>query len=174
MSATIKILWADLQHAMEDHSGETEWYLDSQSGEVHLLTLEFSNMLDRLQTEASDPETSLEAILADLDKPDWIKEELTRILPVYRGRSDAYVPIEPTHSSDAWQDMYAFGQAQEDAHLRDRLLQALDGSGAFRRFKDELHADLDVRQAWFNYAEALQRTRALKWLSDQGIEAELI
>jgi hypothetical protein len=53
--------------------------------------------------------------------------------------------------------------------IKDRLLRAINGRGAFRRFKDEVF-ELGVREDWFNYREEKLKALAIKWFRALDIE----
>ena len=56
------------------------------------------------------------------------------------------------------------------ARLRDRLEVALDGRGAFRRFKNVLLDFPAERERWFAVRDERLRAAAREWLAEQGIE----
>ena len=53
---------------------------------------------------------------------------------------DRYVRVEPASSREQYRWMERFVGLVQDQALRERLLVAIDGKGAFRRFKDVLLA----------------------------------
>jgi hypothetical protein len=54
--------------------------------------------------------------------------------------------------------------------LRHRLLAAIDGKGAFRRFKDVLMNHPVERERWFTFRSERLRACMESWLSAHGIE----
>jgi ATP/maltotriose-dependent transcriptional regulator MalT len=66
--------------------------------------------------------------------------------------------------------MAEFAETVGDARLRDRLEVALDGHGAFRRFKNVLLDFLAERERWFAFRDARLRAAAREWLAEQGID----
>jgi hypothetical protein len=64
--------------------------------------------------------------------------------------------------------MAAFIATIDDADRADRLGIAIQGSGAFRRFKDVLSRWPDDFERWFAFSEDRRRGRARKWLADSG------
>ena len=73
-------------------------------------------------------------------------------------------------SRDGWRDMAAFAERHHDAALRDRLLRAIEGKGAFHRFRDLIHQESLVQQ-WFTFSTDRQLGRAREFLASQGIRA---
>ena len=70
---------------------------------------------------------------------------------------------------DAKEAYYSFETLPPPA--RDRLIIAISGRGAFRRFKDEVRR-LGVEKAWYEYRDAAQREKAIEWCEENGIEFE--
>jgi Uncharacterised protein family (UPF0158) len=55
-----------------------------------------------------------------------------------------------------------------DPNQADRLQIAIQGRGAFRRFKDILGLPPHELDRWFSFSEERQRGRARTWLADAG------
>ena len=50
------------------------------------------------------------------------------------------------------------------------LARAIQGKGAFRRFKDELREEHpDLLAAWYAFRDARARRRAVQWLADNSL-----
>ena len=96
-----------------------------------------------------------------------LSEEDERLLEEIDGSND-YVAIERIPSHEAYQWMVDFvdelvAPADEDA--AEKLSIALDGKGAFRRFKDMLHRiDDQWLQAWYQWRDKRLRTAVEEWL----------
>jgi hypothetical protein len=58
----------------------------------------------------------------------------------------------------------------QDQALRERLLVAIDGKGAFRRFKDVLLAFPAERERWFAHRSELLHLHIQTWLEHMQIE----
>ena len=54
---------------------------------------------------------------------------------------------------------------------RDRLLSAIRGKGAFRRFKDAVW-QMGIDNEWYDYQAAAFKHKAIEWCKDNGIEYE--
>ena len=80
------------------------------------------------------------------------------------------IVIEPLPSWVWYQDMADFVNAIIDERARRRLARALQGKGAFRRFKDELHEEHPGRlPAWYAFRDTRASRRAVQWLADSTI-----
>ncbi len=81
---------------------------------------------------------------------------------------ERWLRFEPIGSRDGWRDMAAFAERQCDTALRERLERAIQGKGAFRRFRDLVH-DEDLAQQWHAFSSDRQHGRAREYLADEGI-----
>lgn len=71
-------------------------------------------------------------------------------------------------SRAGYRDMEAFIAGLDDGRIADLLEVAIQGRGAFRRFKDTLARWPDLLDAWFSSSEDRQLGRARAWLADHG------
>ena len=82
------------------------------------------------------------------------------------------VCIDPLPSWVWYQDMAGFAEAVTDERAGRRLLRAIQGKGAFRRFKDELHEEYpDLLPAWYAFRDARATRRAVRWLAENSLIA---
>lgn len=81
---------------------------------------------------------------------------------------DRWISLERAGSRDRWEDMEAFALHQHDPALRDRLARAIQGGGAFRRFRDIVD-DEGLAEHWQNYSQDRQWGRARDALADAGV-----
>ena len=80
------------------------------------------------------------------------------------------VCIDPLPSYVWYQDMVDFAERVSDDHAGRRLARAIDGRGAFRRFKAELHEDYPLLlPAWYAFRDNRVRRRAVEWLADRSL-----
>ena len=87
------------------------------------------------------------------------------------GDPERYLFIPNVGSRDAWEDMRDFAADVEDDKLRDQLLDAIDGRGAFSRFKRVLAQHDDLRVRWYAYSAETRAGRARDWLAAEGYAA---
>lgn len=77
----------------------------------------------------------------------------------------AYMRVEPVSSREQYRWMERFIQMVEDPELKGKLTQAIDGKGAFRRFKDVLMGFGPERERWFAFRSERLRVFMEAWLS---------
>jgi hypothetical protein len=81
----------------------------------------------------------------------------------------AYLRIEPVSSREQYRWMERFIPMVDDTGLRAQLSQAIDGKGAFRRFKDVLIAFTTERERWFAFRSERLRVFMEAWLSANAL-----
>lgn len=80
------------------------------------------------------------------------------------------VAIEPLPSSVWYRDMADFAGRVSDEQAARRLARALDGKGAFRRFKAELYEEYpQLVPAWNAFRDVRARQRSVEWLLDMSL-----
>ncbi len=139
----IRVDLQDLRFAMEDASYEHRYFLDTETSEVILV----SEMLD-------DEEAQRQVAEIDEAEP---------------GR---YLQVPHADSREGYDDMQDFIDTVSDGHLQELLNVAIQGRGAFRRFKDVLARHPGEQQRWFDFQATRLEARARAWLADEGYEPE--
>lgn len=86
-----------------------------------------------------------------------------------------YLSIPQEGSRDSYQDMVDFIESVADERLRDLLGVAIQGRGAFGRFKDVLRRSEYESECngWFVFSEKCEYRRVVKWLTAQGFSVEI-
>jgi len=80
------------------------------------------------------------------------------------------IPIDPIPSYVWFQDMADFAEGISDGPARRRLATALQGRGAFRRFRTQLYEHLpQLISPWHALRDVRAQRRAVEWLRDQGL-----
>ncbi len=82
-----------------------------------------------------------------------------------------YLRVDPVSSREQYRWMERFIPMVEDLELRAKLAQAIDGKGAFRRFKDVLMSYAADREKWFTFRSERLRTFMEAWLGAHAIRA---
>jgi hypothetical protein len=82
-----------------------------------------------------------------------------------------YLRIDPVSSREQYRWMERFIPMVDEPELRAKLTHAIDGKGAFRRFKDVLMGYAADRERWFTFRSERLRTFMEAWLSAHAIKA---
>lgn len=81
---------------------------------------------------------------------------------------DRWLGFSSRGSRSGWLDMESFAERQHDPALRERLERAIEGKGAFRRFRDLIHNE-GVADQWYVFSTDRQLGRARDFLADRGV-----
>lgn len=136
---SMKINLDDLCLAMDNSSYECDYYLDLETGEIIFI----SDYMD---------ETEVEELREKIDE-----------------NPERYESIPKAESYEGYNDMVDFIATVEDEHLVELLEVAINGKGAFRRFKDVLASYPEERERWYRFKDERMKERALAWLETIGI-----
>jgi hypothetical protein len=80
------------------------------------------------------------------------------------------VAIRPLPSYVWYEDMADFTDLVSDEQAARRLARAIDGRGAFRRFKIELHEEYpQLLPVWYAFRDNRAACRAVEWLLDESL-----
>jgi hypothetical protein len=80
---------------------------------------------------------------------------------------DLWLYVGPEGSVDGYRDTEDFIGTVNNPDRADRLGIAIDGRGAFRRFKD-ISRWPDDQDRWYRFSDQRRRGRARQWLSFAG------
>lgn len=161
MGGCVRRLEVDLSEiafAMQANFTETQTLFDTLSGELVVLP-----------EELMDGERLFDEAFAQ-SLPAW---ELD-LLPIARAVAEddpRYVPLPEIGSDEMYRKMVEFIDSLPASRLKERLLDAVRGRGAFRRFKEVLAHHPDEEARWFRTRDAYVEHEAREWLETLGIEA---
>jgi predicted nucleotidyltransferase len=80
-------------------------------------------------------------------------------------------PIDPAPSRVGYEDMQDFIDRVGDRRAVDLLARAIEGRGAFRRFKDTLFEFPQLREQWFAFHDRRMKRRAIEFLTEEQLVA---
>ena len=165
----LKIKLIDLEGAFEMNSPEMHHYLDTETGEVLMVTDEFSQELEQLWEEAG-PKDKLEDLLRKSKLPDLQKQALAEAQRVeeHYGTRVVSVPEPDAHRDSG--DVDAFIATIAEPALRAELHRAFRGRGAFRRFREVLRDNFRERERWFTFKRERLRQHMADWLASLDLE----
>jgi hypothetical protein len=171
---TLKINFDEIQKAMEDVVRDTfDYYLDLETGEVAAFSEEIlgearSRLYDS-ESEEIDDDTEYMEFDEEPELPEWMVDEIELALEILLDE-ERFVRIPERSSGMAFEAMAEFADSVEDPSLREKLHSALDGKGAFRKFKDTLIDYPRQRKRWHGYNAKAIENEITEWLASLGIE----
>ena len=89
------------------------------------------------------------------------------------GDGERWLWVVSEGSRAGYRDMELFVAGVAEPDLAERLARALEGRGAFRRFRDELTRWPDLQDRWYVYSAERRRGRARAWLAAEGFTPAL-
>ncbi len=138
----VKIDIGELEYAFEDNSPESCHYLNIETGDI-LLIMEYS-----------------------------YEDDAEKLSKEIEAHPDRYIEIPKADSHEGYADMADFADTVKDKNLQEKLAIALDGKGAFRRFKNVLLGYPKEEKEWFEFKNKRTRKRIQDWLEDEGLEIQ--
>jgi hypothetical protein len=130
--------------AMEDGSYELHWFFDAATGEVESYSEDFVEEFEKDMEEMEN-------------NPDM----------------HAIPKLETWKSYNFMFDFNEEAVKARNLPLYKKLSIALDGKGAFRRFKDILHDDAELLNEWYIYKDNKIANIAEDWLGEIGVEFKI-
>ncbi len=98
---------------------------------------------------------------------DWEQEAIQVAIDVLESEKD-YISLPSQFDIHEYQIMEEFCLSLEDENLRDKMYRSIKGSGAFRRFKDNIF-EYDIEQNWFQYRREVFKRMAIDWCKENNI-----
>ncbi|MHC9540230.1 MAG: UPF0158 family protein [Vulcanimicrobiota bacterium] len=135
-----KIEYSALCTAYNDSRKEIAYFLDKETGEI--ITVSLSN--------------------PDVQTLKKLKEKITLAPSRY-----PQIPHRSPHES--YKDMESFIKTLKDIKLQKRLVEAIEGQGAFKCFRDVLEAYPREKKAWNDYRESLIKKSLNDFLKSIGV-----
>ena len=174
MKRKVRVDLDELAIALDTDSPELRYYLDLETGEILAIMEEMDWRLEEIYAEIYDEDgnrvVTLEEYLQQQDDPDWQKEMILDADRVEQGFGTRYLWVEQGDPYGDYRDIERFIGTVEDDRLRERLWDAIQGRGAFRRFKDLLARHPQVEEVWFEFKDARLQKRVANWLAYHDIE----
>jgi uncharacterized protein UPF0158 len=151
MSATV--LLQDIVDALEMQLDESSSFLDLDTGRVETV----SNDL------LSEPD---ESVGEEPDLPAWQKHEFDIAKRIVS--TDRFQQLPTKFDVHEWAIMQDFSHSVASDRVREDLLNAIHGAGAFRHFKDTLRQHR-IESAWFTFRAQVLKQIALDWCEEHHI-----
>ena len=107
----------------------------------------------------------------DADYPDWQKEEVQHAKAYLENESN-FISLPSPRDADEFSMMEDFISEVSNERNQEHLFRALQGKGAFRRFKDTV-ITLGIENSWYQFRDERYKQFALKWCDENGINVDL-
>lgn len=98
-----------------------------------------------------------------------ISEEEIEIAVDISENSKDYLELPARYEIDEYSILQAFAHAVDDEKDSHMLQIAIQGAGAFRRFKDMIYA-LDREREWYAFRDEQYKEIAIKWCQMHGLD----
>lgn len=151
----LEIDFDEIASLMESDFDLYKYYLDTHTGETVVVPY------DLLDSESFDTE-EIENL------PKWERELVPVVQEILEG--DRYEPIPRVESYQVYDLMAEFAETVSNRRLQRLLSVALDGKGAFGRFKRVMENYPEERERWFKFKLAEMSKWIREWLNDLDIE----
>ena len=154
MSGKVKL--SEIIDGMEFQSDESYSYLNKKTCEVVTISDE--------EFHAAEEDDSLD------DYPEWQHQmiETAREILNDEGR-EKFIDLPSKYDIHEYDIMERFCISIEDNEISGYLYHAIKGSGAFRRFKDDIYR-FGIEKDWYRYRDEAMKHIAIDWCDENGIE----
>ena len=170
----LNIDFDELQKAMEDTEREAfDYFLDRETGEIVILSEDILSRARGLLAEEFDEDMdNYDEVEFDevVEIPEWMEDEIELALDILVSEKERYERIPERKARSGFAAMRQFTEQLKDAELKTRLLEILDGQGAFRRFKDALENYPKERKLWYGFNAKATKDEIRGWLHSLSIE----
>jgi len=148
------VLLKDIVGALEMQSDECRSYLNLNTGEVETISID-------LLSQAEECDADEEPDLLDWQLPEW--EIAKQIVG-----TDNFKELPTRFDVHECAIMQEFSQSVRSDRIRNELLDAIRGSGAFRSFKRTIERHR-IEQAWFAFRGEALRQIAIEWCEEHDV-----
>jgi len=129
------------------------------TGELYSTRWEELAAAEDEEAEGSEPD-------GPVDPADWEGIIAAKVREIVNSADWIPVPDRSTH--DDYRIMAHFCAEQHEGRVREELLSALNGRGAFGRFR-EVARQQGIEQQWYAYSRRMFVDEVTSWLNSQGI-----
>jgi len=157
MNAKKPVRLDDLVAEIETKIEDTFTFIHVTTGDVITLTSE--------EYSAAEDEQPLEKF------PIWQQENIENAIRIIEDEDGAYVDFTLKHDYNEYETIENFIGALEDGDIQKVLYEAIQGRGAFRRFKDGI-IEHGIDNQWYRYKESKIKELVIAWCKEQDIEIQ--
>ncbi len=137
-----------------DFVGEESGYLNKITGQIVMINDEDLRM-------AEDDEPSE-------DMPDW-QQEIIKATRDFLEHQDDFLPLPNREDIHEYNIMQEFCRSMPNEQMASNFLRAIQGSGAFRRFKN-CASEFGIIDEWYRYRDRAFKNIAVQWCEDKKVD----
>jgi hypothetical protein len=149
-----------ITEAFDELTETSHAYLDRETGEIHHLS-------DDYLSAAEEDDEELE------ERADWEVELIQQARTILQDTQGRYLELPDQFEIDEYRFLSSFADSYPDPSISKRLVDAIRGEGAFRRFKDLVHR-LGIADQWYEYRSQRLLEVARDWCEGQTIPYEKV
>jgi hypothetical protein len=157
MKKKVPVKLDDLISEIDIQIDETFTYINTQTGEVITLSRE--------EMRAAEDEESLESY------PDWQRENIEIAIKIIEDENEAYLDFTLRNEYHEYEIVEEFIGTLSDDEVQEELFGAIQGKGAFRRFKDGIR-EHDVEKQWYEFKEKKLKELVIEWCEEKDLAIE--
>lgn len=170
---TLQIDMSELELVFDNHHAEFSSYLNLDTGEILIVNDAIEAQLETIQLELT-PDEDLINHLNGLGLGEGTRRELLAQAAFERAPLGTYLRIPQADSQQGYVDMQTFIETLPDGPVARKLAMAIQGSGAFRRFRELVARDPALQSAWLTFHDQMRRQRITAWLDGNDIQPTLL
>ena len=144
--------------ALQEAGDSVTHYLDKRTGQVEII-----NEDDTRGMGLEDDEFEL-----DDEQPEWLRESIAKAQEILNDADENFIQLPDKFDIHDYAIMEDFSRQYPDNKVSLILLDAIKGSGAFRRFNNLIH-NLNIEKAWYEFRDQTYEKIAIEWLEEHEI-----
>ncbi len=151
----MKIKLDDLIEQIEFANESNKSYFNKTTGEIHLIPEEVERYAEQ-----------------NIEDDDFIPEWEKEIIPISKNihqNPGNYIQLPDQFYIDEYSIMDRFCLSLADEQLREAMYSSIKGSGAFQRFKNNIH-HYGIADDWYKYKDEALKELAKEWCEENNIE----
>jgi hypothetical protein len=146
---------------LDDLISEIELQIDETFTYINILTGEVIT-LSREEMRAAEDEAPIQ------DFPDWQRENIEKAINIIEDEDETYLDFTLRNEYDEYELVEEFIGTISEAEVREELFGAIQGKGAFRRFKDAIR-EYDIAKQWYEFKEKKIKELVIAWCEEKGL-----
>lgn len=149
---------------LDDLVGEIELQIDNTFSYIHTRTGEVITLSEE-EIRAVEDEKPIERF------PAWQRGNIEKAIEILEDEEEIYLDFTLRNECDEYEIMEKFIWTIRDEEIRDDLYNAIQGRGAYRRFKDGI-IEHGVDKQWYTYKEKRIKEQVMEWCKEHDLAVE--